>query len=516
MFTDGKSSILLASRRELLLGLAAGATAAAVGVVAPGDLLAQTPNTDALLRVAVTGGNADSLDPHRTQGQISDIVRFMNLFDGLSEYKPDASVSLSMAESFTPNADATQWVVKLRPGIKTHSGADFTADDVLFTVKRILDKDNPTKGSALINFIDPANVKKIDDLTVEFSLSAPYGPFVDVWANRYLRMVPRDFDPSNPIGTGAFKFVSFTPGRESQFERFDAYFREPAKVKRLFISNISDAAASINALRGGQVDLAYKIPFAEARVIEADTSLRLLNNPTTMALPIYMRTDVEPFNDVRVRQAFRLIANREQMVKVALAGYGSVGNDLQGRSIAPCGPAPIPQRVQDIEKAKALLAEAGKADLSVDLTTVNGTAGMVECAQVFAQQAKAAGVTVNVKVLDEAAYLANYGNWEFGVDFLTDTYLSVVARSLMPGGTFNTSHWNDEEFNALYKKAVSISDVNDRCHVIHEMQRIENERGGNILWGFANLLNAYNARLQGLEAYTVDSAFYHLRKAWLA
>lgn len=516
MSTERKPSIFVASRRELLLGLAAGATAATVGALAPREVFAQPANSDGVLRVAVTGGNADSLDPHRTQGQISDIVRFMNLFDGLSEYRPDASVSLSMAESFTANADATQWVMKLRPGIKTHSGAAFTADDVLFTVNRILDKDNPTKGSALIKFIDPANVKKIDDLTLEFTLAAPYGPFAEVWANRYLRMVPRGFDPSKPVGTGAFKLISFTPGRESQFERFDEYFREPAKVKRLVISNISDAAASINALRGGQVDLAYKIPFAEARVIAADSALTLLNNPTTLALPIYMRTDAEPFKDVRVRQAFRLIANREQMVKVALAGYGAVGNDVQGRSIAPCGPAPISQRVQDIAKAKTLLAEAGKTGLTVDLTTVNGTAGMVECAQVFAQQAKAAGVTVNVKILEEAAYLANYGNWEFGVDFLTDTYLSVAARSLMPGGTFNTTHWNDEEFNTLYKKAVGISNVNDRCTVIHEMQRIENERGGNILWGFANLLNAYSVKLQGLEEYTVDSAFYHLRKVWLA
>lgn len=472
--------------------------------------------SDAVLRVAVTGGNADSLDPHRTQGQISDIVRFMNLFDGLSEYKPDASVALSMAESFTPNADATQWTLKLRSGIKTHSGSDFTADDVMFTVTRILDKEHPTKGSALINFIDPAKMKKKDDLTVVFELAAPYGPFPDVWANRYLRMVPRNFDAANPVGTGAFKYVSFTPGRESQFERFDGYFREPAKAKTLVISNISDATASINALRGGQVDLAYKIPFAEARIIEADAALKLLNNPTTMALPIYMRTDSETFKDVRVRQAFRLIANRDQLVKVALAGYGAVGNDVQARSIAPCGPAPIAQRKQDIAKAKSLLAEAGKSGITVDLTTVNGTAGMVECAQVFAQQAKAAGVMINVKVMEEAAYLANYGGWDFGVDFLSDAYLPVVARSLLPGGTFNTTHWNDEEFNALYKKAVSISDVNARCSVIHQMQQIEYERGGNIIWGFGNTLNAYSAKLQGIEEYTVDSAFYHLRKVWLS
>ena len=262
--------------------------------------------------------------------------------------------------------------------------------------------------------------------------------------------------------------------------------------------------------------MAYKIPFAEARIIEADPAMKLLNNPSAMAIPIYMRTDVEPFNDVRVRQAFRLIANREQMVKVALAGYGAVGNDVQGRSIAPCGPTPIEQRKQDIAQAKKLLDEAGKAGLTIDLVTVNGTSGMVECAQVFAEQAKAAGVTINVKVTEEAAYLANYGNWTFGVDFLSDAYLPVVARSLLPGGTFNTSHWNDADFNALYKKAVSISNVDQRCDVIHDMQKAEYERGGNIIWGFANTLNAYKAGLAGIEPYVVDSPFYHLRKVSFA
>ncbi|MDQ0137796.1 peptide/nickel transport system substrate-binding protein [Neorhizobium galegae] len=500
------------TRRALLAGTAGIALSLTIAAALPEE----TRAAESTLRVAATGSNADSLDPHRTQGQITDIVRFTNLFDGLTEYNPDASVALVLAESFTPNADASEWTVKLRSGVKTHDGKAFGADDVIFSVKRILDKSNPTKGSALIKFIDPEAIAKLDDLTLVFKLKAPYGPFADVWANRYLRMVPVGFDPAKAIGTGPFKLVSFTPGRESVFERFDDYFREKAKVAKLSIVNISDAAASINALRGGQVDMTYKIPFAEARIIEADPAIKLLNNPSSMAIPIYMRTDAEPFNDVRVRQAFRLIANREQMVKVALAGYGSIGNDMQGRSIAPCGPTPVAQRKQDIEAAKKLLKEAGKEGMSIDLVTVNGTAGMVECAQVFAEQAKAAGVKINVKITEEAAYLANYGKWTFGVDFLSDAYLPVVARSLLPGGTFNTSHWDDKQFNELYQKAVSIPKAEDRCTVIHQMQQIEYERGGNLLWGFANTLNAYKAGLTGIVPYVVDSPFYHLRKVALS
>lgn len=504
-----KDNRLNVTRRTMLLGTAAVLGSAALTGVSTGMARAQDGD---VLRLAVTGSNADSLDPHRTQGQLTDIVRFTNLFDGLCEFNPDTSVANVLAESFTPNEDATVWTVKLVSGVKTHAGGDFGADDVIYSVKRILDPANPTKGGSLIGFIDAEKVEKIDDLTIRFTLATPYGPFREIWANRYLRMVTQDFDPAAPVGTGPFKYLSFAPGQESMFERFDDYFRGKAGVAKVQITNISDETASINALRGGQVDMAYKIPFAEARILEAEPGIKLLNNPSGMSLPLYMRTDIAPFNDVRVRQAFRLIADRDMMVRAALAGYGEVGNDMQGRSIAPCGPTEVEQRKQDIEAAKKLLEEAGQSGLSVELATVNGTSGMVECAQVFAEQAKAAGVTVKVNVLEEAAYLANYGEWAFGVDFLNDTYLPLVARSLVPGGSFNNTHWDDAEFNALFAEASASSDEAKRCEIISKMRMIEHERGGNIIWGFANILNAYSDRLQGLETYVVDSAFYHLRK----
>ncbi|MGV2052384.1 ABC transporter substrate-binding protein [Agrobacterium sp. 22-209-1] len=520
MSSDTKfTSMPSVSRRQLLRASAAigvaGILASPLGSIAA-MAQGEVPKKGGTIRVAVPGGSADSLDPHRTQGQISDIVRFCNLFDGLCEYKADASVALVLAESFTPNEDATVWSVKLHAGVKTHAGKDFTADDVIYSVKRILDKEHPSKGASLISFIDPTKVEKVDDLTVKFTLAAPNGLFSEVWANRYLKMVPRDFDPALPIGTGAFKYVSFTPGQESVFDRFDGYFREPAWVDQLVISVINDNTAAINALRGGQVEITYTMPFAQARVISVDPSLKLLNNPSAMSVPIYMRTDVAPFDDPKVRMAMKLIANREQMVKIALAGYGTVGNDMAGRTIAPCGESTLPQRKQDIAKAKELLKEAGKSELTLDMVTVNGTAGMVECAQVFAEQAKAAGVTINVKVMEVGAYLAKYGQWSFGVDFLSDTYLAVATRSLLPSGTFNTSHWNDPEFNDLHRQAVATADITKRCDIIAKMRAIEHERGGNIVWGFANVLNGYRANVNGLVPYTVDSALYSLRSVWMA
>lgn len=517
---EQKNAMPADPRRRVVLGsgLGLGAMAAAGLSLVPSSVFSQaaTPRAGGTLRVGVPGSSADSLDPHRTQGQSGDIVRFTNLFDGLSEYAPDSSVRLVLAESMTPNAASTEWTVKLRRGVKLHSGREFNADDLIFSVRRILDKANPTKGAALIAFVDPAALDKVDNYTVRFRLQQPLGSFMDVWANRYLRMVPSGFDPAKPVGTGPFKMESFSPGQESVFVRFDDYFREKAYVDRLQVATIGNNTAAINALRGGQMDIIFTMPFSEARAIQNDAKLRILNNPSALALQIYMKTDVAPFDDLRVRQAMRLIANRKQMVAVALSGYGTVGNDMAGRTVAPCAESTIAQREQDIAQARKLLSEAGKTNLNLEMVTVNGTAGMVECAQVFAEQAKAAGVTIRVRVMEVAAYLANYGKWPLGVDFLTDTYLPIATRSLIPTGTFNTAAWNDKEFIDLHAKAMGTSNAAERCAVIAKMRAIEHERGGYILWGFANVLNAYQANVQGLEPYTVDSALYSLRKVWLA
>ncbi|MEI9406418.1 ABC transporter substrate-binding protein [Mesorhizobium argentiipisi] len=505
------------SRRQVLqAGVALGVFAAVSGGPSIAFAQSETPKQGGTLRVAVPGSATGSLDPHRTQGFVADIVRFTSLTDGLTEYLPDSTVGLVLAESFTANSDATEWTVKLHKGVKTHDGNEFVADDVIYTVERILDPKNPTKGSSLIGFVDPKAIEKVDDHTLVFKLKKPYGLFPNVWANRYLRMVPRNFDPAKPIATGPFKFVSFAVGQESVFEANEQYFRGRPPLDKVVLINVGEEVASINALRGGQVDISYTIPYTQAKVIEADPGLHILNNPSTMSIPIYMRTDIEPFNDVRVRKAMMLIADREQMVKVALSGYGLVGNDMNGRTVTPCATSAVPQRKQDIEEAKRLLAEAGKSGLKVDMIAYRGTAGMVECCQILAEQAKKAGVTINVKILEMAPFIANYPQWTFGVDFLSDLYLPVATRSLLPGSPFNTAHWDDKEFNALQEKAMASTDEGERCDTIAKMRAIENERGGNLIWGFANVLNGYRDNVKGLVPYSVDSPLYYVRNIWLA
>src|SRR5207237_5297605 len=156
--------------------------------------------------------------------------------------------------------------------------------------------------------------------------------------------------------------------------------------------------------------------------------------------------------------AIRLVAGRRQRVAQALPGHGKSGNDLY----APFDEAyasNLPQRHQDIEKAKTLRKAAGKSDLTVDLQSTNGALGMNEGAQVFAQQAKAAGVKVNVKILDSGAFYSDqYLKWPFSTDFWgSRNYLSQVAAGSLPSSPYNESHWPDaarKEFLSLFKQAL--------------------------------------------------------------
>jgi peptide/nickel transport system substrate-binding protein len=474
-----------------------------------------TPVKGGTLRLGVPGSTSDSLDPHHNQAAVTDLMRVAQLYEPLTALKPDSSVEFRLAESMTPNATADEWVVKLRSGVKMHDGSTFGADDVIASVTRMLDPKTASRGASLLSFMKAGGMTKVDDVTVKFTLLRPYGPFKEIWATWYLLMAKKGFDPKNPVGTGPFKFKSFTAGQSSTFTRFDEYWGGAAHVDAVQIIDFSDNTAALNALRGAQIDMCYAVPLASAASLKSAPNIKVLDSKTSMYIPIVMRTDQAPFNDVRVRTAMRLIADREELVSVALNGYGSVANDWIGR-YNTAGDPDLPQRKQDIAQAKALLAAAGQSNLTVELATTNGTDGMVQAAQVFAEQAKKAGVTINVKNLDVSAFLAKYTEWTMAMDFYAEPYINLVPTTLLPGGAGNASHWNDKEFEALALKTFAQSDDHERGVLENDMKKIEYERGGNIVWGWADVLNAYRDSVHGVVQDTTGDALFRLHDMWLS
>lgn len=233
--------------------------------------------------------------------------------------------------------------------------------------------------------------------------------------------------------SGPFKLESFTPGLSSVLVANEYWYGyDDTYLERVELLNFNDTDALINALLSSQVDAIAQIPLALVEVINADERMSILNSETGMWLPFTMRVDRAPFDDPKVRQAFRLVVDREQMIEQVLSGFGTLGNDMFG-PLSENYPD-FPQRTQDIPRAKELLAEAGYPDgLEVELVTAPIQAGAVESAQVFAQQAAAAGITVNLRRVDVTTFFGDqYLQWDFAQDFwyTRDFMPQVIACAL--------------------------------------------------------------------------------------
>jgi peptide/nickel transport system substrate-binding protein len=215
-------------------------------------------------------------------------------------------------------------------------------------------------------------------------------------------------------------------------------------------------------------------------------------------VPIYMATDMEPFTDVRVRQAMRLIAGRPQLIQVAQDGMGAVGNDLYGRGL-PSYDSQLPQRHQDIGQAKSLLKAAGKAGLTVTLYSSTAAPGMLESATAFAQQARAAGVTIHVNNGPSGSYFGTqYLKQNFAqTQWLTTPMYNWIGQAMAPTAPFNETHWHNPRWDALLRQAEATIDTGKRRELYYEMQKLLWDEGGYLIWGFYPLLDGLSLKVQG-------------------
>lgn len=489
--------------RRAALGGAAFLAAGGLGDIARAAVTAPTLKRGGTFRVGVQGGSDKEILDAQTSVLDPDAARLAALFEGLVYYDSNYKLRPNLATEFT-SKDAKTWTIRLRRGVEFHNGKTLTADDVVWSIRRMLDKRLSLYATAQLAGLKPENVRKVDKWTVRILLDSPNSVLPDAFGQYFMNIVPIGYKSSKEngkqIGTGPYMFKSFTPGNRSEFTRNPNYWRAGQPYfDGVVIIDINDDVARVNALLGGQVDAITAMPFAQISAATAKGQ-KILESAGGGWVPMTMAVDQPPFTDVRVRQAFRLIVDRQQMVKLAFSGRGRVGNDIYS-PLDQCYDTELPQRRQDIARAKALLKAAGQENLTIDLPTTNGRAGQVEAAQVFAQQAATAGVKVNVKVLDGTTfYGGQYLKYTFATDYWgTRNYLNQVAAGSLPSAPYNETHWKDPAFLKLYDQALRTTDVKKRCEIIHRMQTIEYNTGGYIVWGFYNLVDAYSPKVQGFK-----------------
>ncbi|MDA2806343.1 ABC transporter substrate-binding protein [Nocardiopsis suaedae] len=457
------------------------------------------------LRVGVAGGSSnDTVDAHNPTDN-PDIARVYNLYAGLCRFAADFSIEMALAESLEPNDKADVWTATLKEGLTFHDGSPVDADALIFTLKRITDPDKPGTSAQQLATMKRDELKKVDDRTVEIPFEEGYVTFKELCSEYAMGLVPEGYDPENPVGAGPFAFSEFTKGERSLFTSFDDFWDGRPKIDEVEIINFADESARVNALVSGEVDAIAQVPHSQIEVIESNESLQIMESESGMWLPFTMRVDSEPFDDEKVRQAFRLIVDRQGMIDQALNGHGLIGNDVYGR-FDPFYDEELPQREQDIKQARKLLKEAGyEDDLEVELVTGPINAGAEAAAQVFKEQAKQAGVTVKLKrVTSEEFYGDNYLKWTFAQDFWSARhYLSQTAQGSYPGAPFNETHWEDEEWIEVVDKARAETDDAEREKLVQQAMKIEYERGGYIIWGFPSMIDGVSKKVKGFEPSVV-------------
>ena len=511
----------LFSRRDFLGAAGAGGFALATGAAGLGrGGLSTSPRSTSsqstgsikkggTFRVGLIGGSGSSetLDPNAITSSDLMTYRIQNVFSKLTDINHTGNYVPQLAESLEPNGDASEWVVRIKKGVVWHDGSDVTADDVIYSFKRVLNpKYSATLGAAAgdIPMVNPKGMTKLDKYTVRFKLLYPWVAFPAQVGQRYNAIIKAGtthFTVSNFVGTGPFKLSSWSPGQSFELTKNPNYFMSGKPyLDGVHGISIVDDSARLDALLSGQVDAIEQVSTADATVLKS-RGLRLLVSPAGPWDPIVMDCHRTPFKDVRVRVAMKLLADRHLMIETALQGYGSLGNDLFATH-DPLYDHSIPQREHDPEQAVFLLKKAGFADYPFVLHTSAVVPDFVPSALVFQQTAKAAGVNVTVRQDPADSY------WSSDYGFQALFYSSWGYRTFFPQWdqsyvSFNTyeTNWTDSQAasaNRLVKSAATTTNLSRQRALVGEAQELEWTNGGYLTWAFKNQLDGLGTHVNGM------------------
>ena len=394
-----------------------------------------------------------------------------------------------LAESWKPNADGSKWTFKIRQGVKFQDGKPMTAQDVAATFNLHADPDAGSNAlSAFKGVLSKGGAQATDDSTVVFELEAPNGnfPFNTSSDNYNLIILPKGFDnekwSKTFAGTGPWKMEKYTPNVGVNYTRNPDYWdktRQPLP-DRNELKFYEKEEAAILGVQGGEVDVLAQFSPVNGKALLTDQNVQVIELRASQHRQLHMRTDKEPFNDKRVRQAVALLINRDNVVKGLLEGKSDYGNDSPFAPVYPSTDKSVPQRKQDVEKAKALLSEAGKSNISVELRGWNGFE-MPQYAQLVQNDLKAAGIGVKLNFTDGGTYYGDavfgkspwldstFGLTEYGHRGVPNVFLDAPLKS---DGTWNAAHFKNKDYDKLVNEYVAALDLQSQRTAAKKIQEM--------------------------------------------
>ena len=433
-----------------------------------------------------------------------------------------------IAESWEPNDDGTVWTFKIRQGVTFHNGSPLVANDVKETFDKLINPDGGSANaqSALGGVLSPGGIEAPDDATVVFNLDAANGNFPTLVssANYNAIIIPADLDPADWgktfEGTGPFKLESFTPKVGAKFVRNDAYWGTKANPDSMELKFYDEEGPMILALQGDEVDFVEHFSVSGGQALLTDPNVQVIAIRTATHRQLHMRTDKDPFTDKRVRQAIALTLDRPALVDGLWDGKADLGNDSPFAPLYPSTDTSVAQRAQNIDQAKQLLSDAGMPDgFSVELNTWKGFE-IPDLAQLVKQYAAEIGVTVNLKITDDATY---YGDAVFGSSPWLDSVMGITDYGHRPvpnvylasvytsKGTWNAAHFKNPQADDLIGQYIAALDLDSQRSAAKQIQELLLDETPVSIPYFYNFLSAAKPNL--LNAVSAATGQFDLSKA---
>jgi peptide/nickel transport system substrate-binding protein len=419
-----------------------------------------------------------------------------------------------LAESWEPNEDGTVWTFTLRQGVKYHDGQTMKAADVVATFDRLSDPEVGSNAlSALGGVLSKGNTKAIDDATVEFTLDAPNGsfPYIVSSDNYNAVILPAnyagDYAETFP-GTGPWRLERFQPKVGVTFVKNPDYWDAGKPLAdRNEIKFYAEEQPRVLAVQGNEVDIIAHFSVSGGQALLSDPSVDVTELRSSVHRQIHMRTDREPFNDARVRQAMALALDRQGILDGLLGGKGDIGNDSPFAPVYPFTDTSVEQREQDLEQAKQLVADAGKEGASAEITTFRDFE-LPDLAVLVQNAANEIGLNVRPNLLDQATY---YGDAVYGKSPWLDSVMGItdyghrgvpnvfLVAPLTSDGTWNSAHFKNPEYDKLVRDYIAALDLESQRGVAGQIQRLLLEETPIIFPYFYSYLFAVKKNFVGVR-----------------
>ena len=447
----------------------------------------------------------DSLDPHKTVKAGTREVMF-NVFEGLMKPTPDGDLTPAIAERYEVSEDRMTYTFHLREGVQFHNGETVTAEDVVYSIQRCAAA-TETGIVQVEAFSVIQSIETPDDKTVAITISEPSNEFISYMTTAVL---PADYDKqdTDPVGTGPFKFVSRTAQDSVVLEKFNEYWGTPAQLDKVTLKIMENADSLMMSLQSGAIDLCAHLTSTQVAQLEKD--FNVAEGTMNLVQAMYLNNAVAPFDDVRVRQALCYAVDKQEIIDLAFDGYGSpIGSSMYPAFGKYFDDSLTNYYTKDVEKAKALLAEAGYPDgFDMTITVPSNYKPHMDTAEVLVQQLAQIGVNATIEPIEWESWVSDvYAGRQFqstvvGVDASTMTARALLERFTSDYGK-NFINYNNAEYDALFQQTLTAYDDAEQTAIYKQMLANLTENAANVyIQDLADLV-AVRKGVEGVTFYPI-------------